>query len=206
MWILKRIRLLPCAWAILQLTNRNWTRTLSSLPRQIQVTFPEGTTTKNGSPVRTYMVIPSGDYSGNDAVELLIYTDKGLVTADLSVAHENTGTTGGQNNVTNDVAMGEVSVRWIKYAQLRSHSTKWPSTTPMSSRRHPHRIWTLMCLGVHRLAVRRTCGSSPPTRTLKLSAATVATLAKNQNITMNILGDITIAEDVKSAGLQCREN
>ncbi len=166
--------------------------------RQIQVTFPEGTTTKNGSPVRTYMVIPSGDYSGNDAVELLIYTDKGLVTADLSVAHENTGTTGGQNNVTNDVAMGEVSgtmdkVRTIKitFDEVAINNPD-EFTTTSTQDLDTYVSWSAQIGGTKNMWIKST------NKDTELSAATVATLAKNQNITMNILGDITIAEDVKS--------
>lgn len=166
--------------------------------RQIQVTFPEGTTTKNGSPVRTYMVIPSGDYSGNDAVELLIYTDKGLVTADLSVAHENTGTTGGQNNVTNDVAMGEVSgtmdkVRTIKitFDEVAINNPD-EFTTTSTQDLDTYVSWSAQIGGTKNMWIKST------NKDTELSAAAVATLAKNQNITMNILGDITIAEDVKS--------
>lgn len=166
--------------------------------RQIQVTFPEGTTTKNGSPVRTYMVIPSGDYSGDDAVELLIYTDKGLVTADLSVAHENTGTTGGQNNVTNDVAMGEVSgtmdkVRTIKitFDEVAINNPD-EFTTTSTQDLDTYVSWSAQIGGTKNMWIKST------NKDTELSAATVATLAKNQNITMNILGDITIAEDVKS--------
>ena len=166
--------------------------------RQIQVTFPEGTTTKNGSPVRTYMVIPSGDYSGDDAVELLIYTDKGLVTADLSVAHENTGTTGGQNNVTNDVAMGEVSgtmdkVRTIKITFDEVAINNPDEFTATSTQDLDTYVsWSAKIGGTKNMWIKST------NKDTELSAATVATLAKNQNITMNILGDITIAEDVKS--------
>ena len=166
--------------------------------RQIQVTFPEGTTTKNGSPVRTYMVIPSGDYSGDDAVELLIYTDKGLVTADLSVAHENTGTTGGQNNVTNDVAMGEVSgtmdkVRTIKitFDEVAINNPD-EFTTTSTQDLDTYVSWSAKIGGTKNMWIKST------NKDTELSAATVATLAKNQNITMNILGDITIAEDVES--------
>lgn len=166
--------------------------------RQIQVTFPEGTTTKNGSPVRTYMVIPSGNYSDDDAVELLIYTDKGLVTADLSVAHENTGIDGGQNNVTNDVAMGEVSgtmdkVRTIKitFDEVAINNPD-EFTTTSTQDLDTYVSWSAKIGGTKNMWIKST------NKDTELSAATVATLAENQNITMNILGDITIAEDVKS--------
>lgn len=75
--------------------------------RQIQVTFPEGTVTNNNTPVNAYMVIPADDYTGDYAVELLIYTNRGIVTADLGAVHENK-TGSDQYAVTNDVAMGEV--------------------------------------------------------------------------------------------------
>ena len=170
--------------------------------RQIQVTFPEGTTTKNGSPVRAYMVIPAGKYTNesgiNNAVELLIYTSKGLVTADLSVAHENTGVTGGQNNVTNDVAMGEVSgtmasprVIKITFDEVAINNPD-EFTTTSTEDLNSYVSWSAQIGGTKNMYVKST------NKDTELSAATVATLAKNQNITMNVLGDITIAEDVKS--------
>ena len=170
--------------------------------RQIQVTFPEGTTTKNGSPVRAYMVIPAGRYTHesnvNNAVELLIYTSKGLVTADLSVAHENTGVTGGQNNVTNDVAMGEVSgtmasprVIKITFDEVAINNPD-EFTTTSTEDLDSYVSWSAQIGGTKNMYVKST------NKDTELSAATVATLAKNQNITMNVLGDITIAEDVKS--------
>ena len=170
--------------------------------RQIQVTFPEGTTTKNGSPVRAYMVIPAGKYTNennvNNAVELLIYTSKGLVTADLSVAHENTGVTGGQNNVTNDVAMGEVSgtmasprVIKITFDEVAINNPD-EFTTTSTEDLDSYVSWSAQIGGTKNMYVKST------NKDTELSAATVATLAKNQNITMNVLGDITIAEDVKS--------
>lgn len=171
--------------------------------RQIQVTFPEGTTTKNGSPVRAYMVIPAGKYTkesdeNNNAVELLIYTSKGLVTADLSVAHENTGVSGGQNNVTNDVAMGEVSgtmasprVIKITFDEVAINNPD-EFTTTSTEDLDSYVSWSAQIGGTKNMYVKST------NKDTELSAATVATLAKNQNITMNVLGDITIAEDVKN--------
>lgn len=170
--------------------------------RQIQVTFPEGTTTKNGSPVRAYMVIPAGKYTNennvNNAVELLIYTSKGLVTADLSVAHENTGVAGGQNNVTNDVAMGEVSgtmasprVIKITFDEVAINNPD-EFTTTSTEDLDSYVSWSAQIGGTKNMYVKST------NKDTELSAATVAKLAKNQNITMNVLGDITIAEDVKS--------
>ena len=169
--------------------------------RQIQVTMPEGTTTSNGDPVNVYMVIPAGDYTatGNEGpVELLIYTNKGLVTADLSVAHENTGSTGGQNNVTNDVAMGVVSgtmkatrhinITFDEVAINNPDEFAATSTEDLDT----YVAWSAQIGGVKNMWIKSTGKET------KLSAASVATLAKNKNITMNVLGDITIAEDVKS--------
>ena len=167
--------------------------------RQIQVTFPEGTTTKNGTPVRTYMVIPSGDYSATgNTVELLIYTNKGLVTADLSVAHENTGTTGGQNNVTNDVAMGKVSGTMDKVREIKitfdevAINNPDEFTTTSTEDLDTYVAWSAKIGGTKTMWVKST------NKNTELTATTVATLAKNKNITMNVLGDITIAKDVKS--------
>ena len=170
--------------------------------RQIQVTFPEGTTTKNGSPVRAYMVIPAGDYTNgtneNNAVELLIYTNKGLVTADLSVAHENSGTAGGEYNVRNDVAMGEVSgtmaaprVIKITFDEVAINNPD-EFTTTSTEDLDSYVSWSAQIGGTKTMWVKST------NKDTELTAATVATLAKNQNITMNVLGDITIAKDVKS--------
>ena len=170
--------------------------------RQIQVTFPEGTTTKNGSPVRAYMVIPAGDYTNgtdeNNAVELLIYTNKGLVTADLSVAHENSGTAGGEYNVRNDVAMGKVSgtmaaprVIKITFDEVAINNPD-EFTTTSTEDLDSYVSWSAQIGGTKTMWVKST------NKDTELTAATVATLAKNQNITMNVLGDITIAKDVKS--------
>ena len=167
--------------------------------RQIQVTMPEGTTTSNGDPVNVYMVIPAGDYTGDEgSVELLIYTNKGLVTADLSVAHENTGVAGAQNNVTNDVAMGEVSgtmeatrhinITFDEVAINNPDEFAATSTEDLDT----YVAWSAQIGGVKNMWIKSTGKET------KLSAASVATLAKNKNITMNVLGDITIAEDVKS--------
>ena len=169
--------------------------------RQIQVTMPEGTTTSNGDPVNVYMVIPAGDYTatGDEGpVELLIYTNKGLVTADLSVAHENMGSTGAQNNVTNDVAMGVVSGTMEKTRHINitfdevaiSNPDEFAATSTEDL--DTYVAWSAQIGGVKNMWIKSTNKST------ELSAATVATLAANQNITMNVLGDITIAEDVKS--------
>lgn len=170
--------------------------------RQIQVTMPEGTTTSNGDPVDVYMVIPAGNYVDNgavkNAVELLIYTNKGLVTADLSVAHLNTGVAGGQNNVTNDVAMGEVSgtmeatrhinITFDEVAINNPDEFAATSTEDLDT----YVAWSAQIGGVKDMWIKSTGKET------ELSATSVATLAKNKNITMNVLGDITIAEDVKS--------
>lgn len=169
--------------------------------RQIQVTMPEGTTTSNGDPVNVYMVIPAGDYTatGDEGpVELLIYTNKGLVTADLSVAHENTGSAGAQNNVTNDVAMGVVSgtmeatrhinITFDEVAINNPDEFAATSTEDLDT----YVAWSAQIGGVKNMWIKSTGKET------ELSAASVATLAKNKNITMNVLGDITIAEDVKS--------
>ena len=169
--------------------------------RQIQVTLPEGATTSNGDPVNVYMVIPSGDYNVKGAegpVELLIYTNKGLVKADLSVAHENMGSTGAQNNVTNDVAMGKVSGTMEKTRHINitfdevaiSNPDEFAATSTEDL--DTYVAWSAQIGGVKNMWIKSTSKST------ELSAATVATLAANQNITMNVLGDITIAEDVKS--------
>ena len=168
--------------------------------RQIQVTLPEGTTTSNGDPVNVYMVIPSGNYvkGAEGPVELLIYTNKGLVTADLSVAHENMGSAGAQNNVTNDVAMGEVSGTMEKTRHINitfdevaiSNPDEFAATSTEDL--DTYVAWSAQIGGVKNMWIKSTDKST------ELSAATVATLAANQNITMNVLGDITIAEDVKS--------
>ena len=169
--------------------------------RQIQVTLPEGTTTSNGDPVNVYMVIPSGDYNvkGTEGpVELLIYTNKGLVKADLSVAHENMGSTGAQNNVTNDVAMGKVSGTMEKTRHINitfdevaiSNPDEFAATSTEDL--DTYVAWSAQIGGVKNMWIKSTNKST------ELSAAAVTTLAANQNITMNVLGDITIAEDVKS--------
>lgn len=169
--------------------------------RQIQVTMPEGTTTSNGDPVNVYMVIPAGDYTatGDEGpVELLIYTNKGLVTADLSVAHENMGSTGAQNNVTNDVAMGVVSGTMEKTRHINitfdevaiSNPDEFAATSTEDL--DTYVAWSAQIGGVKNMWIKSTGKET------ELSAATVATLAKNKNITMNVLGDITIAENVKS--------
>ena len=155
--------------------------------RQIQVTFPEGTTTKNGSPVRAYMVIPAGDYTNgtdeNNAVELLIYTNKGLVTADLSVAHENSGTAGGEYNVRNDVAMGKVSgtmaaprVIKITFDEVAINNPD-EFTTTSTEDLDSYVSWSAQIGGTKTMWVKST------NKDTELTAATVATLAKNQNIT-----------------------
>lgn len=182
--------------------------------RQIQVTFPEGTTTKNGQIVRTYMVIPAGDYSGTynlasgvyGAAELLIYTNKGVVTADLSAPHENTGSTGGQNNVTNDVALGEVygdidkmpnGYRTINITFDEVAITKPAEFTATSTEDlDTYLEWYAGIGGTSDLYVKST------NQKTELSADAVAILANNKNITLNILGDITIAADVVSADFE----
>ena len=179
--------------------------------RQIQVTFPEGTTTKNGQKVQTYMVIPAGKYNGTynlsageyGTAELLIYTNKGVVTADLSAAHENTSSAGSQNNVTNDVALGEVygdiekmpngyrvvNITFDEVAITKPAEFTATSTEDLDT----YLEWYAQIGGESDLYVKSTSEKT------ELSADAVAILAKNKNITLNVLGDITIAEDVASA-------
>ena len=182
--------------------------------RQIQVTFPEGTTTKNGQKVQTYMVIPAGKYEGSynltngeyGTAELLIYTNKGVVTADLSAAHENTGATGGQNNVTNDVALGEVygdiakmpnGYRVINITFDEVAITKPAEFTATSTEDlDTYLEWYAQIGGESKLYVKSTSQKT------ELSADAVAILANNNNITLNVLGDITIAADVESADFE----
>lgn len=81
--------------------------------KQIQVTMPEGTKLAAGGKLNTYIVVPAGEYAAKsgatttDKVTMYIYTTEGVVTADLSEKHINSGST--QYNVTNDVAFANIS-------------------------------------------------------------------------------------------------
>lgn len=82
--------------------------------KQIQVTMPEGTKLAAGGKLNTYIVVPAGEYAAKsdattaDKVTMYIYTTEGVVTADLSQKHINSGSSV-QYNVTNDVAFANIS-------------------------------------------------------------------------------------------------
>lgn len=169
---------------------------------QIQVTFPEGTVTKNGQLVNAYMVIPAGKYTGDKEVQLLIYTDRGLVTADLSAPHENasTSTTGEQYNVTNDVAMGEVygdiekmegkkyrviNIKFDEVAITKPQDFTATSTEDLDT----YIKWFASIGGNASLNVKST------SKDVMLSKATCDILNANSLIKVTINGDITIAAD-----------
>lgn len=173
--------------------------------RQIQVTFPEGTVTKNGQLVNAYMVIPAGKYmnlgAGNDnTVELLIYTDRGLVTADLSAAHENASGSGTQYNVTNDVAMGEVygdiekmdgkkyrviNIKFDEVAITKPQDFTATSTEDLDT----YIKWFASIGGNATLTVKSTG------KNVTLTKAACEILNANSLIDVTIKGDITIAAD-----------
>ena len=168
--------------------------------RQIQVTFPEGTYTQNGKHVSAYMVIPSGDYTGENTVELLIYTDRGLVTADLSKVHENEGTEGQENNVTNDAAMGKVygikdKMSGKKYREINITFdevaiTKTANFTATSTEDLDTYLgWYAKIGGDQKLTINST------SKNVELSKAACDILANNKLINVTINGDITIAAD-----------
>ena len=168
--------------------------------RQIQVTFPEGTYTQNGKHVSAYMVIPSGDYTGENAVELLIYTDRGLVTADLSKVHENEGAEGQENNVTNDAAMGKVygikdKMSGKKYREItitfdEVAITKTANFTATSTEDLDTYLgWYAKIGGDQKLTINST------SKNVELSKAACDILANNKLINVTINGDITIAAD-----------
>lgn len=83
--------------------------------KQIQVTMPEGTKLAAGGKLNTYIVVPAGEYAAKsdattaDKVTMYIYTTEGVVTADLSQKHINSGSSAVQYNVTNDVAFANIS-------------------------------------------------------------------------------------------------
>lgn len=169
--------------------------------RQIQVTFPEGTVTKNGQLVNAYMVIPEGNYTGSNAVQLLIYTDRGLVTADLSAAHENASSTGSaQYNVTNDVAMGKVygdiekmdgkkyrviNIKFDEVAITKPQDFTATSTEDLDT----YIKWFASIGGNATLTVKSTG------KDVTLTKAACEILNANSLIDVTIKGDITIAAD-----------
>lgn len=170
--------------------------------RQIQVTFPEGTVTKNGQLVNAYMVIPAGDYTeaSGEPVELLIYTDRGLVTADLSAAHENATGAAQQYNVTNDVAMGKVygdiekmdgkkyrviNIKFDEVAITKPQDFTATSTEDLDT----YIKWYASIGGNANLNVKST------SKNVMLSKATCDILNANSLIKVTINGDITIAAD-----------
>lgn len=168
--------------------------------RQIQVTFPEGTVTKNGQLVNAYMVIPEGNYTGSNAVQLLIYTDRGLVTADLSAAHENATGSGAQYNVTNDVAMGEVygdiekmdgkkyrviNIKFDEVAITKPQDFTATSTEDLDT----YIKWFASIGGNATLKVKST------SKDVTLTKAACEILNANSLIDVTIKGDITIAAD-----------
>lgn len=171
--------------------------------RQIQVTFPEGTVTKNGQLVNAYMVIPAGDYTSTTGkpVELLIYTDRGLVTADLSAAHENASSTGSaQYNVTNDVAMGKVygdiekmdgkkyrviNIKFDEVAITKPQDFTATSTEDLDT----YIKWFASIGGNATLTVKSTG------KDVTLTKAACEILNANSLIDVTIKGDITIAAD-----------
>lgn len=173
--------------------------------RQIQVTFPEGTVTKNGQLVNAYMVIPAGKYMNlgggvDNTVELLIYTDRGLVTADLSAAHENATGSGAQYNVTNDVAMGEVhgdiekmegkkyrviNIKFDEVAITKPQDFTATSTEDLDT----YIKWFASIGGNATLKVKST------SKDVMLSKAACEILNANSLIKVTINGDITIAAD-----------
>lgn len=172
--------------------------------RQIQVTFPEGTVTKNGQLVNAYMVIPAGKYMDlggvDNTVELLIYTDRGLVTADLSAAHENASGSGTQYNVTNDVAMGEVygdiekmdgkkyrviNIKFDEVAITKPQDFTATSTEDLDT----YIKWFASIGGNATLNVKST------SKDVMLSKAACEILNANSLIDVTIKGDITIAAD-----------
>ena len=173
--------------------------------RQIQVTFPEGTVTKNGQKVNAYMVIPADNYvnaGGTDkTVELLIYTNKGLVTADLSAPHENAGAgTSQQYNVTNDVAMGAVygdidkmdgkKYRVINITFDEVAITKPADFTATSTEDlDTYLQWYASIGGNATLNVKSTG------KNVELTKAACEILNNNKLIKVTINGDITIAAD-----------
>lgn len=173
--------------------------------RQIQVTFPEGTVTKNGQLVNAYMVIPAGKYMDlgggvDNTVELLIYTDRGLVTADLSAAHENATGSGAQYNVTNDVAMGEVygdiekmdgkkyrviNIKFDEVAITKPQDFTATSTEDLDT----YIKWFASIGGNATLTVKSTG------KNVTLTKAACEILNANSLIDVTIKGDITIAAD-----------
>lgn len=167
---------------------------------QIQVTFPEGTVTKNGQLVNAYMVIPGGNYTGDKEVQLLIYTDRGLVTADLSAPHENATGTADQYNVTNDVAMGKVygdiekmegkkyrviNIKFDEVAITKPQDFTATSTEDLDT----YIKWFASIGGNASLNVKST------SKDVMLSKATCDILNANSLIKVTINGDITIAAD-----------
>lgn len=169
--------------------------------RQIQVTFPEGTVTKNGQLVNAYMVIPANDYTlTGQHVELLIYTDRGLVTADLSAAHENASGSGTQYNVTNDVAMGKVygdiekmdgkkyrviNIKFDEVAITKPQDFTATSTEDLDT----YIKWFASIGGNATLTVKSTG------KDVTLTKAACEILNANSLIDVTIKGDITIAAD-----------
>ena len=106
--------------------------------KQIQVTMPEGTTLAPNKSLNTYIVVPAGEYGTTDKVTLYVYTTEGVVTADLSEKHINSGSTN-QYNVTNDVAFEDVQPYKIDDKYFLCNITfddlgvETPSTTTVSS-------------------------------------------------------------------------
>lgn len=174
--------------------------------RQIQVTFPEGTVTNNNTPVNAYMVIPAGDYTKgateDNTVELLIYTNRGIVTADLGAVHENK-TGSDQYAVTNDVAMGEVygdpelmeggnyrviNITFDEVAIVKPETFTATSTEDLDT----YLGWFNEIGGGQNLTVNST-GTN-----VEISKYASEILKNNTQLKVTVNGDITLAKDVVS--------
>lgn len=169
--------------------------------KQIEVVFPKNTVAKAGQDVKTYMVIPSGDYSkdsGNE-VQLLIYTTEGLITADLSEIHDNTKLSE-QNNVTNseamDIVYGDVNLMaGGKYRSINISFDEMAIVCPQKLTVSSTEDLDMYIQWATNKNSSLEINAYTTGKQVELSKASCALLAGNKLVTLKINGDITIAAD-----------
>lgn len=176
--------------------------------KQIEVVFPNRTIAKAGQSVKTYMVIPSGDYSLNSGneVKLLIYTTEGLITAMLDKIHdnnnsENAGSELEEYNVTNtsamDIVYGDVNLMaGNKYRDITISFDEMAAICPENlTVSSTEDLDMYIQWAVNKSGSNKTINAMTTGEQVELSKNACALLASNKLVSLNIYGDITIAAD-----------
>ena len=174
-------------------------KNVAGTSKQIQVTMPEGTTLAPNKSLNTYIVVPAGEYGQDDEVTLYVYTTEGVVTANLSKKHINSGGTD-QYNVTNDVAFENVQPYKIDDKYFHCNITfddlgvETPSETTVSSTEDldMYLDWFKSYSGTGGTALKITTLGDD----VELSKASYDILNGNKTLKATFVGNLTLAEGV----------